>query len=170
MTPKTVRYQLGRWDTLDWLVLHLIRHPFLWVVAVGLTGFRCWTLFRDGYAQSIPLLAFHGSLTFAVVWIGFFIVITPLVLFRRQPGLGRDIEFTVFPEHFVSESSLGRSEIKWAAIRNLRRGWAHTFLCVSSDQAILLPDRAFDDPASRQAFDAYCRERIAAARAGVGRS
>lgn len=52
MSQPTLRYQLGRIDLLDWLVSYIVRSPFLWAVTVALTGYRCWTLFRDGLAQS----------------------------------------------------------------------------------------------------------------------
>ena len=165
MSQHTLRYQLGRIDLLDWLVSYIVRSPFLWAVAVSLTGYRCWTLFRDGLAQSVPLLAFHGSLTFFGIWAAFLIVIPVLTFLRPQPALGLDVVFEAHPDHFTTESKLARNEVRWSTIRRIRKGWGHVFLCISANQAVIIPFRCFDQPADRESFVQFCRERMQSATA-----
>jgi hypothetical protein len=165
MTQPTLRYQLGRIDLLDWLVSYIVRSPFLWAVAVGLSGYRCWTLFRDGLAQSVPLLAFHGSLTFFGIWAAFLVIIPLLTFLRPQPALGIEVVFQAHQDHFTTESQLARNEVRWSTIRRIRNGWGHLFLCISANQAVIIPFRCFTQPADREAFVRLCRERIQSASA-----
>ncbi len=165
MSQPTLRYQLGRIDLLDWLASYIVRSPFLWAVTVALTGYRCWTLFRDGLAQSVPLLAFHGSLTFFGIWAAFLVTIPILTFLRPQPTLGLDVEFQSYPDLFTTETQLGRNEVRWSSIRRIRKGWGRTFLCLSANQAIIIPHRTFATEAERDAFFRFCQERIQAASA-----
>jgi YcxB-like protein len=165
MSPVTLRYRLGRLDVTAWILSYMLRSPVGWIVVLIATALRCWVLFRDGLAQSIPLLAWHGTLTLLMAWCAF---VTSTVLFsllQRPAALGLEADFTIHAEGFTSESSLGRSELKWSAVRSIRTGPWHTFLYVSSSQAIILPNRAFTDVAARKALVEACRGFIAASRA-----
>ena len=165
MSPFTLRYRLGRLDIIAWLLSHMLRSPIAWTAVVIATSLRCWVLFRDGLAQSIPLLAWHGAWTLLMAWAGF---LTLTILFsqtRRPAGLGIDVDLTTHADGFTSESSLGRGELKWSAIRSLRTGPWHTFLCLDSSQAIIVPNRCFPDVTARKAFIEACRGFIASSRA-----
>lgn len=132
---------------------------------MSLTGYRCWTLFQDGLAQSVPLLAFHGSLTFFGIWAAFLVVIPLLTFLRPQPALGLDVVFEAHPDHFTTESRLARNEVRWGTIRRIRKGWGHVFLCISANQAVIIPFRCFAQRADRDSFERFCRERIQSASA-----
>ena len=165
MSPFTLRYRLGRLDFMAWILSHMLRSPVGWIVVLFATALRCWVLFRDGLAQSIPLLAWHGTWTLLMVWCA---VVTSTVLFsllQRPAALGLEADFTIHAEGFTSESSLGRSELKWSTIRSIRTSPWHTFLYVGSSQAIILPHRAFPDVTARKAFIEACRGFIASSRA-----
>ena len=164
MTPISLKYRLGRLDVLAWLLGYLIRSPLSWTVVLIVTGFRCWTLFRDGLAQSVPLLAWHGTITLLGAWAGYILVTCVISLLRRQAGIGLDADLTAHADGLTSESSLGKTELKWTAIRFLRTGPWHVFLCLSPSQAIIVPNRCFSDVAARKAFVEACRGFIAASR------
>jgi hypothetical protein len=149
-------------DGLAWMGSYLLRSPISWMVVLIVTGLRCWVLFRDGLAQSIPSLAWHGTITLIVAWTGFTLLVCVLSLLRRPVGIGLNVNLTTYTEGLISESSLGKTELKWAAIRFLRTGPWHVFLCLSSSQAIIVPNRCFSDAAARRAFVEACRTSIAA--------
>lgn len=165
MTPISLKYRLGRLDILAWMLGYLIRSPLSWMVVLIATGLRCWTLFRDGLAQSVPLLAWHGTITLLGAWAGYTLVTCVISLLRRQAGIGLEVDLTAHADGLTSESSLGKTELKWTAIRFLRTGPWHVFLCLSSSQAIIVPNRCFTDAAARKAFVEACRGFIAASRA-----
>ena len=165
MTPITLKYRLGRLDVLAWMLRYLLRSPLSWMVVFIVTGLRCWTLFRDGLAQSVPLLAWHGTITLLGAWAGYTLVTCVISFLRRPVGIGLDVDLTVHADGLTSESSLGKTDLKWAAFRFLRTGPWHVFLCLSSSQAIIVPNRAFADVTARKAFVEACRGFIAASRA-----
>jgi hypothetical protein len=165
MTPVTLKYRLGRLDVLAWTLGYLVRSPLIWVVVLILTSLRCWTLFRDGLAQSVPLLAWHGTITLLGAWAGYALMTCVISLLRRPVGIGLDVDLAAHADGLSSESSLGKTELKWTAFRFLRTGPRHVFLCLSSSQAIIVPNRAFADATARKAFVEACRGFIAASRA-----
>jgi hypothetical protein len=164
MTPIALKYRLGRLDVLAWMLRYLLRSPLSWIVVLIATGLRCWTLFRDGLAQSIPLLAWHGTITLLGAWAGYMLLVCVISLLRRQAGIGLEVDLTMHGNGLTSESALGKTDLKWAAIRFLRTGPWHVFLCLNSSQAIIIPNRCFPDAAARQAFVEACHASIAAAR------
>ena len=164
MTPIALKYRLGRLDTLAWTLGYLVRSPLSWMVVLIITGLRCWTLFRDGLAQSVPLLAWHGTITLLGAWAGYTLMVCVISLLRRPVGIGLDVDLIAQAEGLTSESSLGKTDLKWTAFRFLRTGPWHVFLCLSSSQAIIVPNRCFSDAAARKAFVEACRGSIAAAR------
>jgi len=165
MTPIALKYRLGRLDVLAWMLGYLLRSPLSWMVVLTVTGLRCWTLFRDGLAQSIPLLAWHGTITLLGAWIGYTFMVCVISLLRRSVGIGLEVDLTTHADGLTSESSLGKTDLKWTAIRFVRTSPWHVFLCLSSSQAIIVPNRCFSDAAARKAFIEACRAFIAASRA-----
>jgi hypothetical protein len=165
MTPIALKYRLGRLDVLAWMLGYLLRSPLSWMVVLTVTGLRCWTLFRDGLAQSIPLLAWHGTITLLGAWAGYTFMVCVISLLRRSVGIGLEVDLTAHADGLTSESSLGKTDLKWTAIRFVRTSPWHVFLCLSSSQAIIVPNRCFSDAAARKAFIEACRAFIAASRA-----
>lgn len=163
MHPTVIKYQLRRTDRLAWTLGYVVRNPFIWGFVLLLTGLRCWTLFRDGLAQSIPRLILHGTLTAACLFIAYATCVTLLILIVRSAGIGLEVTLELTPEGVRASSSLGSQELRWHAFRRIRRSRAHTFLCISNSQALIIPDRALPDPQVRESFIAECRTRMAAA-------
>lgn len=77
----------------------------------------------------------------------------------RRNDLLREQRMTVAPDCFRSESSRGKTEVRWSAVPRIREHGARLFIYSTRHAAFIIPDRAFDSREDFLAFGAAAKKR-----------
>lgn len=164
--PFHVSYRLNRWDLAGWGVVHVLHNHVLLAMsllsAAGI-GWMC----RGNPVSPVAMTSTALS-TFGLTWIGYLLVIPLLIVFQTSATRRTEVQIELDPSGIRSKSVYGHSEIRWALVSGIRRCPRATCLVFSSNQALIIPDRAFADTASVEAFGRFCREQVVnASRSGT---
>ncbi len=124
-------------------------HPFIWIgdwILAALVGYFAFTLIR---ARGRPDRLIKSSVNRLVSFDG--VNVGPMTVTADEGGL-------------IVEHTKRKTAYKWAAFEALNTSGEALALHLSSVMVVLLPFSAFKDDAERQAFEAFARSQIEAAR------
>jgi hypothetical protein len=91
--------------------------------------------------------------------LGFGVVLT---LFNKNPGFYTQHIFAIAPEGFVEETSVNRTEHKWTGVQTVVKRQKYLLIYIGSNQAHVIPRRAFNDQADWDLFCSDCAKFAAA--------
>ena len=164
--PFHVSYRLNRWDLAGWGVVHVLHNRVLLAMSLLSAAGIGW-IYRGNPVSPIAMMSTALS-TFGLTWIGYLLVIPLLIVFQTAVTSRCEARIDIDPASLRSESVHGRSEVRWSLVTRIRRGPRATYLILGSNQALIIPDRAFADTASVEAFGRFCREQVVnASRSGT---
>ena len=160
--PPEIRFTLNRLDLLDWTWRYVLRSRLLLAMSILSSALIAWASQRGGrppaYLVTSALLSFIGE------WAGFLVLIPLLTLVRRHSVFPCEAIIRADDAGFHATSARAQSTVAWGTFERLRDGHRRLFLCLASDQCVVIPHRAFATDADRRAFESYCSDNIVRAK------
>jgi YcxB-like protein len=85
------------------------------------------------------------------------ITILPMISRKRNKLLYCDRKVSVDNDAFYTESEYNRSEVRWSVVRKMVRTRSYIFMFMGQHNAVVVPRRAFEEPAQWDAFYDLCK-------------
>jgi uncharacterized membrane protein YuzA (DUF378 family) len=172
----TIIYRNTFRDHLAFAAYHML-HSAMFLVATTviltlLTFMSVVPAISGTESAAVRIIAFVFMEVLLLIGIaGVFTITTMLTLIsRKNKTLLAERTVTLGEDGFVVESVYGRSEYKWPVVQKLARTRGHVFLYFSKASALVIPRRAFEGVAQRDAFYAYCKRKTQVAAAPCSHS
>lgn len=161
----TVAFANNRRDLYAFALHHNLRLPVNWgsCLIIGLLLANSVTL---GLPEDTPWLA-RGAI-FLAVFIGWSLAFSAIVLVttlisispRQNPAFITTQTVTCTEPLLIVQNEFARTEYQWRAVQRLVRTEARLFVYVQQHGALVIPRRAFADPAEWEAFYRFCRRKL----------
>ena len=166
----TISYRNSILDRFGFAAYHLPRQPLTLLFTIGFFLFVTFDsgvpakMQRDGVGIRGVVAFVISEVFLVVVIIGFWTIITLLTMIssKNKPMMAQRT-LTLGVEFFVSESSYGRSEIRWPTVQKLARTHNHIFMYLNQESAIVIPRRAFESTAQWDTFYETCKRSVESA-------
>ena len=163
----SITYSNTRWDSVRWY-LHLgIRHWFNWCLTICMSVNVTWIGAKwlpEG--SSAFAKAFSLATLFLIFFVGLWVLVLALgaliTLVSRNPGFFTQHSLTISPEGFVEETSINRTEHKWDGVLKVVRQPNYLLIYIASNQAHVIPRRAFQTQTEWESFCSSCEKFVAA--------
>ena len=124
-------------------------------IAVGILNATHLSLFEKVVVFILILVAF----LFAVMILQFiYLVFLQIVSAHQRLQVNRDCKLSVSDDSVVSESAIGRSEIKWSGIVKIHQSKDYILVYISERAAVIIPKRSFANKADADKFFSYSRQ------------
>jgi YcxB-like protein len=152
-------------DHLAFAAYHMLRSPLFLVAAAVILALLTFSMVVPAVSGTEPaagrVFGFVFMELLLVIAIAAFFALTTILgmVLRKDKTLMAERTVTLGEDGFMVESIYAKSEYKWPMIRKLARTNGHVFLYFSQLSALVIPRRAFEGVAQRDAFYDYCRRK-----------
>ncbi len=159
----SITYTNTRLDSVKWFLYRICRNRLYWCLIIAMTAIYTWLSSRGwppkvvgSNFEKMFLATSFFLIYFTVQWTIALVVGVLFVLCNRSPGFHTQHSLTIAPGGFVEETSVNRTEHKWAGVQKVVKRQKYLMIYIGSNQAHIVPRRAFNNQADWDLFCAEC--------------